>query len=115
MCAVRAALELRMVLNSQIERMSRNLHRLYQRTIRRLSGKDSAMLHINFPELVVKFITMAMSLFDQTFSIRFHHQRIRTDAARICTQTHRSAHVSQIHLLFHQGNDRMLAVRRKLG
>ena len=73
------------------------------------------MLHINFPELVVKFITMAMSLFDQTFSIRFHHQRIRTDAARICTQTHRSTHVSQIHLLFHQGNDRMLTVRRKLG
>ena len=56
-----------------------------------------------------------MSLLDQTFSIGFHHQRIRTDAARICTQTHRSAHVSQIHLLFHQSDDRMLAVRRKLG
>ena len=111
---VRAALKFRMELNGYIEVILRDFHGLNDMTVRRSSADNkTGCLHI-FSELVIKFISVAMSFMDQSFAVAFLHPGSFHDLAWICTQTERSALCHLFALIWQEVDNFMCSLTVKL-
>ena len=69
MWAVRAGLKLRMRLCADEERVIRKFYHFHDTSIRRNTGEHHAVFCEHFAVIVVKFITMTMTLLDIFFLI----------------------------------------------
>ena len=103
MCAVGAALELRVELCTQMEVAAGQLHSLHQMTVRACAGNDQpGVLHL-LPEVVVEFIAVAVALPDLALAVALGHLGAGLHRAGVLAQTHGTALGDVALLIRHQG------------
>src|SRR6266550_1238791 len=109
-----ARLKLRVELTADIPRMRLKLHHLDQRSVGRKAAQVQSVLDELVAVLVVDLVAMAMPLADLRLAIDRGGLRSWSEPAGVRAEAHGTAHVSDVLLVFHQGNDRIVALRRKL-
>ena len=114
MCAVGAALELRVELCTQMEVAAGQLHSLHQMAVRACAGNDQpGVLHL-LPEVVVEFIAVAVALPDLALAVTLGHLGAGRHCAGILAQAHGAALGDVALLIRHQGDDVVGTVRGEL-
>ena len=114
MCAVGAALELRVELCTQMEVAAGQLHSLHQMTVRACAGNDQpGVLHL-LPEVVVELIAVAVALPDLALAVALGHLGAGRHRAGVLAQTHGAALGDVALLVRHQGDDVVGTVRGEL-
>ena len=105
---VRTALELRVELGTHEPGVVRDLHDLHQAAVGRLSCQSHALgLHI-CPVVVVELKAVAVTLGDLRRAVQRITVGILGQHAGVLAQTHGAALFRHVHLVGHQGNDRVL-------
>ena len=99
---IRAAFELRMVLDPHKEGMIRKLHRLDQSAVRGKPAQDQPASLQSVPIIIVELIAMAMPFTDVQAAVAAFHHRTGADHAGIRTETQRAAFVDLIALSGHE-------------
>src|SRR5450759_2372142 len=114
MGARRARLKLGVELAANEPRMRLQLHHLDERSIRRKTAQVESVLDELIAVLVIDLVAMPMALADLWRAIDRGGLRSSSESARIRPETHRAAHVGDVLLVFHQRDDRIVALGRKL-
>src|SRR5574344_623933 len=96
------ALQLWMELRRYVECVLRDFNNLHQITIWIKSRRNHSIFLEIFKILIIKFITMTMSLLNILFPIYAIGESIFLYLTRISTQTHSPTHTCNMLLAFHQ-------------
>ena len=103
-----AALEFRMILYADIEPGIGNFHGFHNIIIGRGSADDKSFFFQHIPEVVVKLITMAVTLGDMLFPVGPVHLGAWTNVAGIGSQTQGTALGNMLILIRQKIDDLML-------
>ena len=94
--------------------MIRQLHDLDELTVGRKPTQLHAVLRKQIAICIRNLISMAVTLADFWLAIDLGGARTSSEAARVCAEPHRSAHVSNMLLGFHQRDHRIVTLWREL-
>ena len=112
--AVRARLELRVVLAGDEERVVGELDHLDEPLVRRGAGDDQPGGLEPLAEEVVDLVAMAVALVDDRLAVDLARLGVRVELHRVGPEPHRAAHVGDLLLLGQQVDDRVGGVRVEL-
>ena len=87
MSSVRSGLKLRVILYTQIEPVTRNLHFFNKRIIRSSTCKARTALYKSFPVVVINFVSVSVTFLDFIFAIALVKEAVRSDLTRVCTKS----------------------------
>src|SRR5688572_22549745 len=94
MTVARRGREFGMELHADEPGMIFQLHDLDQIAVHRGAGNHQPFLFELRAELVVEFVTMAMTLDDGVFAVELTHVRVRREATLLTAETHGAADVA---------------------
>ena len=107
---VRTALELGMELHADKELLSRNLDGLYEPSVRRKTRKAKPGFLQGIAEIIIHFISVAMTLADFLFLVKPADDSPLTENARILSKTQSSAFVYLVILTGHEVDYRIRGI-----
>src|ERR1700694_5165802 len=107
-------LELGVELAANEPGMGLQLHHLDQRSVRRKTAQIESVLDELVAVFVVDLVAMPMALTHLWCGIDRGGLRSWSEFAGICSETHRTAHVGHMLLVFHQRDDGIVTFGREL-
>ena len=114
MCAVGAALELRVELCAQMEVTAGQLYSLYQTTVGAGAGNNkTGVLHL-LTVVVVELVAVAVALPDLALAVALGHLGAGQDGAGVLAQTHGAALGDVALLVGHQVDDVVMTLGGEL-
>ena len=99
---VRSGLELRVILDTKIELVARNLHLLNERIVRCGSCKTRAALKELCPVVVINLVSVSVAFLYLITAVALIKKAVRSDLTGVCTQTERAALVDRVALAGHK-------------
>src|SRR5258708_36159940 len=115
MRARRPRLELGMELTPDEPGMRRQLDDLHELSVRRQPAEPHTVVYEKVAILIRHLVAVTMALADLADAVHLRDARSAREATRIRTEPHGAAHVRHVLLRFHQRDDGVVALGRKLG